>query len=587
MDERPMETMAAQPQSGYRVLARKYRPTSFADLIGQEAMVRTLRNAFAAGRLAHAYMLTGVRGVGKTTTARVLARAFNYSAPGHDEPTLDMPQMGVHCEAILDSRHMDVIEMDAASHTGIDDIRDIIDSAAYRPVAARYKVFIIDEVHMLSRAAFNGLLKTLEEPPDHVKFIFATTEIRKVPITVLSRCQRFDLRRIPGDVLTAHLAGISEKEAVEVEDDALALIARAAEGSVRDALSLLDQAIAHGGGKVDAEALRAMLGVADRGRTLDLFETVMQGDIAGALAIFDELYVTGADPLAVIDDLAEAAHLATRFKLTPDLRSDQALNEDERVRGAAFAETLPVSALSRAWQVLLKGHGEVETAPRPAHAAEMVLVRLAHMATMPTPEEALRKLAEGGDSAGETVIGAGAPAGSPRAFVPSSPRGDMRGHGLAAPRPRETPETVMAAAAPAIRLDRIEDIVALAEAQRDIPLKMKLERFVRPVRFGHLSLEFALESGAPVNIYNELSSRLKEWTGQTWMVSPSREVGEDPLEKRRRDSEDRRLAALKSNPVVAAVMAQFPDAEMTVRELRAATPEGLADPEAETDPDGE
>ncbi|MGE0231408.1 MAG: DNA polymerase III subunit gamma/tau [Flavobacteriaceae bacterium] len=586
MDERPMETMAALPQSGYRVLARKYRPTSFADLIGQEAMVRTLRNAFAAGRLAHAYMLTGVRGVGKTTTARILARAFNYTAPGHDEPTLDMKEMGVHCEAILDSRHMDVIEMDAASHTGIDDIRDIIDSAAYRPVAARYKVFIIDEVHMLSRAAFNGLLKTLEEPPDHVKFIFATTEIRKVPITVLSRCQRFDLRRIPGDALTAHLAGIAAKEDVEVEADALALIARAAEGSVRDALSLLDQAIAHGGGRVGAEALRTMLGVADRGRTLDLFETVMQGDVAGALAIFDELYVTGADPLAVIDDLAEAAHLATRFKLTPELRGDQVLNEDERTRGAAFAETLPVSALSRAWQVLLKGHGEVETAPRPAHAAEMVLVRLAHMATMPTPEEALRKLAEGGDMAPKP-LGDTPPSASPRAFAPSSPRADTRGHGLAASRPREAPETAMAETAPAIRLERIEDVVALAAAQRDIPLKMKLERFVRPVRFGHLSLEFALEPGAPMTIYNELSSRLKEWTGQTWMVSPSRETGEDPIEKRRRDNEDRRLAALRSHPVVAAVMAQFPDAEMTVRELRAADPEGLADPEAEIDSDGE
>ncbi|MGE0847412.1 MAG: DNA polymerase III subunit gamma/tau [Flavobacteriaceae bacterium] len=589
MDGLPLETVSAGPRTGYRVLARKYRPRSFDDLIGQEAMVRTLANAFEAGRLAHAYMLTGVRGVGKTTTARILARAFNYAAPdGSGGPTLHMPEMGLHCEAILDSRHMDVIEMDAASHTGIDDIRELIDSAAYRPVSARYKVFIVDEVHMLSRQAFNGLLKTLEEPPDHVKFIFATTEIRKVPVTVLSRCQRFDLRRIPGEMLVEHLAGIVAREEAAAETEALAMIARAAEGSVRDALSLLDQAIAHaggaGGGEVKAEAVRAMLGIADRGLTLDLFEKVMGGDVSGALKLFDELDTVGADPLAIIDDLAEVAHLATRFKLVPDLESDAALNEDERVRGAAFAAAYPVSALSRAWQVLLKGHGEVETAPRPAQAAEMVLVRLAHMATLPPPEEALRRLADAPEDTVPTASGGGEPSGGARAQT-----GGGRPMPVFRPEPemRATPAPVVQpVAAPVAQPRSFADVLALADLKRDIQLKVLLERFVRPVRMEQGRLEIALEDGAPSGLYNDLSRRLTEWTGETWMVTLSKERGEPTEREKRRAAEDGRMRKLRQHPAVAAVMAEWPDAEMTVREIREEEPAGLEDPET-GDPDGD
>ncbi len=377
----------------YRVLARKYRPQSFVDLIGQEPMVRTLTNAFHTGRIAQAYMLTGVRGVGKTTTARILARALNYSVPGKiDQPTIDMDAMGEHCAAIMEGRHVDVIEMDAASHTGIDDIREIIEAVRYKPAIARYKVYIIDEVHMLSKAAFNGLLKTLEEPPEHVKFIFATTEVRKVPVTVLSRCQRFDLRRIEPGSLIALMKEIMAKEQVEIDDAALTMIARAAEGSVRDALSILDQAIAHAAGMVSAEEVRQMLGLADRALVIDLFEEVMGGDVAAALARLKALFDVGADPAVVLEDLAAFTHLVTRLKLAPGAAEDEALTAEERDRGTTFAGKLSLRALARAWQMLLKGIEEARQASRPLAAADMVIVRLAHAADLPTPDEALRTL---------------------------------------------------------------------------------------------------------------------------------------------------------------------------------------------------
>ncbi|MBS1184376.1 MAG: dnaX 2, partial [Proteobacteria bacterium] len=389
----PSDQTAASP---YRVLARKYRPQSFADLIGHGAMVRTLENAFDTGRIAQGWMLTGVRGVGKTTTARILARALNYEIPGEiDRPTVHMDREGTHCRAIMEGRHVDVIEMDAASHTGVDDVRDIIEAARYKPVSARYKVYIIDEVHMLSTQAFNALLKTLEEPPEHVKFVFATTEIRKVPITVLSRCQRFDLRRVPTGELAAHLDRIIASEKVTADPEAVALIARAAEGSVRDSLTILDQAIAHGGGHVSADAVRGMLGLADRVRVVDLFEAVMKGDVAGALAILADQYDTGADPAAVLSDLAAFVHLVTRLKHLPEGAADLSLTEAERTRGRDFAEKLSVRVLSRAWQLLLKGIQEVQTAPRPLPTAEMVLVRLAYASDLPTPDEALRMLKDG------------------------------------------------------------------------------------------------------------------------------------------------------------------------------------------------
>ncbi len=398
----------------YRVLARKYRPTNFGDLIGQDAMVRTISNAFEAARIPQAWILTGVRGVGKTTTARILARALNYELPDGSigAPTVNMPSIGVHCQAIMESRHPDVIEMDAASHNGVEDVRQINDAIRYAPMSARYKVYILDEVHMLSPQAFNALLKTLEEPPPHAKFVFATTETRKVPVTVLSRCQRFDLRRVDADLLVRHLAGIAGKEQITVEPEALALIARAAEGSVRDSLSLLDQAIAHAAGPVRGEDVRQMLGLADRARTIDLFEAVMRGDLAAALTELRDQYDTGADPAVVLTDLAELTHFVTRVKFVPAVADDLSFAEAERKRGRGFAEKLSIRVLARAWQMLLKGIAEVEASGRPLAAAEMVLVRLAHAADLPSPDEVIRALDEKAPPARAERNG-GAPAVSP------------------------------------------------------------------------------------------------------------------------------------------------------------------------------
>ena len=386
------------PAAPYRVLARKYRPSTFDDLIGQEAMVRTISNAFETGRIPQAWILTGVRGVGKTTTARILARALNYELPDGSVkgPTIAMPKLGLHCQAIMESRHIDVIEMDAASHNGVDDVRQINDAIRYAPVSARYKVYILDEVHMLSTAAFNALLKTLEEPPPHAKFIFATTEIRDVPVTVLSRCQRFDLRRVDAAMLVTHLAGIAEKENIGAETEALALIARAAEGSVRDALSLLDQAIAHAAGEIRAQDVRTMLGLADRTRVIDLFESLMKGDVAAALKELREQYDIGADPLVVLADIAEFTHFVTRIKIVPAVADDISLGEAERTRGRALAAALSMRVLSRTWQMLLKGMSEVQEANRPLAAAEMLLVRIAYVADLPTPDEVIRSLNDGG-----------------------------------------------------------------------------------------------------------------------------------------------------------------------------------------------
>ncbi|MCZ0737512.1 DNA polymerase III subunit gamma/tau, partial [Phreatobacter sp. AB_2022a] len=393
---------SASHGASYRVLARKYRPQSFEDLIGQEAMVRTLSNAFDTGRIAQAYVFTGVRGVGKTTTARILARALNYELPGEvDKPSIHLARPGIHCQAIMEGRHVDVMEIDAASHTGIDDVRAITDGARYAPVSARYKVYIVDEVHMLSEKAWNAFLKTLEEPPAHVKFMFATTEIRKVPVTVLSRCQRFDLRRVDADVLVRHLQTICEKEKVEVEADALGLIARAGEGSVRDSLSILDQAIAHsiggtGAGKVGADEVRRMLGLADRARVIDLFQHLMAGDIAAAMAELKSQYDDGADPEIVLTELAEFVHFVTRVKVVREAADDLSFSETERNRGRDFAAKLSHRVLTRAWQMLMKGIEEVARSPKPFASADMVLVRIAYAADLPTPDEALRMLADGG-----------------------------------------------------------------------------------------------------------------------------------------------------------------------------------------------
>src|SRR6202022_4729299 len=405
----------------YRVLARKYRPSSFDDLIGQEAVVRSVSNAVETGRIPQAWILTGVRGVGKTPTARILARALNYELQDGSVkgPTIHMPDLGVHCQAIMESRHMDVLEMDAASHTGVDDVRQINDSVRYAPASARYKVYIIDEVHMLSTAAFNAFLKTLEEPPEHAKFVFATTEIRKVPVTVLSRCQRFDLRRVEADVLMTHLSNIAAKENVEVEPEALGIIARAAEGSGRDSLSLFDQAIAHAAGPVRADAVRQMLGLADRTRVIDLFDSLVRGDIAAAFKEFREQYDTGADPIVVLADLAEFVNFVTRMKIVPATADNVAFGETERLRARDFAAKLSMRVLSRMWQMLLKGITEVQGATRPAAAAEMVLVRLAYVADLPTPDEAIRMLEQNG-GASAVIGGSAAPRSTPVSTVSAS-----------------------------------------------------------------------------------------------------------------------------------------------------------------------
>jgi len=567
------EAESPQPSnSGYRVLARKYRPADFDSLIGQEPMVRTLTNAFATGRIAQAWMLTGVRGVGKTTTARILARALNYKTATVDQPTIELAEIGEHCRAIMEGRHVDVIEMDAASHTGIDDIRDIIERVRYAPVAARYKVYIIDEVHMLSTQAFNGLLKTLEEPPPHVKFIFATTEIRKVPITVLSRCQRFDLRRVDAELLIAHLAKIAKLEAVEVDDASLAMIARAAEGSVRDCLSIFDQAIAHGSGRVSADAVRQMLGLGDRGRVVDLFEHLMKGDAASALAEFRTQYDAGADPATILTDLAEFTHLVTRLRFVPDAVSDASLSEDERRRGAAFSQSLSLRVLSRTWQMLLKGIPEVQAASRSVSAGEMVLIRIAHAANLPTLDEALRSLDEGAGRppAPAAAARASASAGGNGVSAVSETRVIERGGS------GQTMRLVDANAAPALEPMRAEpqpavetvpvtslaDIAALAEAERDLAFKVLFKRCVRLVRIEPGRLDVGLTGDAPKSLLGDLTVKLKAWTGRSWMVSLSREEGGPTLAEVEASKRETALLDARNDPAVAAILNRFPGARI-------------------------
>lgn len=583
----PQAASGAAP-APYRVLARKYRPAHFGDLIGQEAMVRTLTNAFAAGRIPQAWMLTGVRGVGKTTTARILARALNFQKPdGQGGPTTDLREFGVHCREIIEGRHIDVMEIDAASNNSVDNIRQINDAVRYAPVSARYKVYIVDEVHMLSTGAFNAFLKTLEEPPPHAKFIFATTEIRKVPITVLSRCQRFDLRRVEADVLVDHLAGICKAEGVDAEQEALAAVARAAEGSVRDSLSILDQAIAHAAGRITLDDIRSMLGLADRARVIDLFESVMKGDIAAALGELRAQYDAGADPAVVLNDLAEFTHLVTRLKLVPEAVKDNSLAQAERVRGGDFAQRLSIRVLARTWQMLLKGISEVKQADRPVMAAEMVLVRLAHAADLPTPDEALKLLRDG---MGSIPAGNGNGGGAPR---PPSGGGNTALAArpiLASANPAPVP-VARIAAAPAAIVASIEDVVALASQNRDITLKIALERDIRPVRFEPGRIEFSLAEGASRTLAQDLSRRLKEWTNQTWMVAVVNEEGGATLREQAVAAKDRRESDAAAHPSVKAVLERFPGARIVdVRDPRAiAAAENAASAPAEDEylPDAE
>jgi len=568
----PPPADAAGPASAaapYRVLARKYRPARFEDLIGQEAMVRTIANSFAAGRIHQAYVFTGVRGVGKTTTARILARAFNYEVPGKiDRPTVDMPEFGVHCQAIMESRHVDVIEMDAASHTGIDDVREIIENARYRPVSARTKVYIVDEVHMLSKQAFNGLLKTLEEPPEHVKFLFATTEIEKVPITVRSRCVRFDLKRIESGAMIRHLEKICAAEGVAAAPEALALIARVAEGSVRDALSLLDQGVAHGAaGRVEAADVRAMLGLSDRGEVIELFVEAMAGEIAPALERMERLHLAGADPAELLIELAEFCHLVTRAKLVANGVADAAVSENERRRSAELAQKLALAPLTRAWQILIKGVADVKDSPRPLASAEMALIRLAFAADLPTPEEALRRLGEAGEPSRL------APAAPPR---PAPTGGGSAALSLAAP----------AAAPAAPRLARFEDVVELARAKRDLRMRQALESEARLVRFEPGRIEFSLTEGASPEIAQTLSRRLAEWTGERWMVAIAAGATAPTLRERAEARRSERFNGAAANPTVRKILEQFPGAEIvnvTPPDAGAAAPDAAEPPPAGDD----
>jgi len=580
--------MTQTQATGYRVLARKYRPETFVDLVGQDAMVRTLRNAFAADRIAQAFVMTGIRGTGKTTTARIIAKGMNcIGVDGTGGPTTDPCGQCEHCVAIMEGRHVDVMEMDAASRTGVGDIREIIESVHYRAASARYKIYIIDEVHMLSTSAFNALLKTLEEPPAHVKFIFATTEIRKVPVTVLSRCQRFDLRRIEPEVMIALLRKIAGAEGAQITDDALALITRAAEGSARDATSLLDQAISHGAGETTADQVRAMLGLADRGRVLDLFDMIMRGDAGGALAELGAQYADGADPMAVLRDLAEVTHWISVVKITPDAAEDPTVGPDERARGQAMAEGLPLRALARMWQMLLKALDEVAQAPNAMMAAEMAVIRLTHVADLPTPEELVRKLPDlPPPSPGGGPSGGGMNAGQMES-VPAMTRGGT------VPAGNGGGNTVQAVALEAdqalARFPTFDHVVDLIRANRDVKLLVEVETGVQLAAYRPGRIEFVPAAGAASDLAQRLGQRLQLWTGNRWAVSLVNTGGAPSIAAARDATEANLKAEAEAHPMMQAVLSAFPKARIT--EIRtpdkmaaAAQTEALPEVEDEWDP---
>ena len=559
---------ANQP-SAYRVLARKYRPSVFDDLVGQEILVRTLTHAFESGRIAHAFLLTGVRGIGKTTTARLIARALNCTAG--DGPTMSPCGDCESCRTIAEDRHVDVLEMDAASRTGVDDMRGVIDSVRYAPVSARTKVYIIDEVHMLSKSAFNALLKTLEEPPPHVVFVFATTEVRKLPLTVLSRCQRFDLRLVEPAVLGAHLEKIAGKEGVEATAPALALLTRAAQGSVRDALSLLDQAIVSGDGEVTEAVVQEMLGLADRGRTLDLFEALLTGDIASALENLRHQFAYGADPLVVLQDLLELTHWLTRLKAVPGAADVDARTQAEQERGADIADKVPMSVLVRFWQMLLKGLGESQVAPDPITAVEMILVRLAYVADLPVPAEIAGKLTAvpaskvavtpapgaqadppAGSGDGRIAVASGAQATVPQASQDAVPDSQPKSQASISP----------------IVLSEFAELVHLAADRGEPRLHAELTNNVHLVRFEDGRIEIRPTEHAPRDLANRLSKKLAEWTGKSWAVVVSGEAGAPTLKQAADSAREERLSAAADDPGVRAVLRAFPGAEISeVREL--------------------
>ncbi|USG61744.1 DNA polymerase III subunit gamma/tau [Sneathiella marina] len=576
----------------YRVLARKYRPSTFDELIGHEAMVKTLSNALDSGRLAHAFVLTGTRGIGKTTTARIIARGLNcIGEEGTGGPTIAPCGVCTNCVAIAEDRHQDVLEMDAASRTGVDDIRELIDGVRYLPVAARFKIYIIDEVHMLSKNAFNALLKTLEEPPEHVKFIFATTEIRKIPVTVLSRCQRFDLKHVDGETLSSYFATIAEKEKAEIEPDALALIARSAEGSVRDGLSLLDQAIAHGDGAVSALQVRDMLGLADRTQILDLLGLLMSGEIQKALGLLRSQYDSGADPIIIIQDLLELTHWLTALKVTPEAANNVAMSGGDAARGQELSAGLSMPVLARTWQMLLKGLDEVRKAPMSLAAAEMVLVRIAYVSDLPSPEELAKQLDQRNDaSPAPAAAGKSSPSSGPAPVMVASTGASAVPQTVAPVAvPDKSPRahlSIVAKTDPALDIlpveripepvtekikvtdpQSLEDIIDLLSERQDIKLKAEVANFMRLVKFEEGLIEFSPTTGASPDLAAKLGLRLREITDGKWVVKMSAAAEGAPTiaEKRRHDKAEE-ISALENHPMVRNIQTVFPGA--TIREVR-------------------
>ncbi|OWY10072.1 DNA polymerase III subunit gamma/tau [Thioclava sp. F42-5] len=567
----------------YQVLARKYRPETFADLIGQAPMVRTLKNAFAADRIAQAFIMTGIRGTGKTTTARIIAKGLNCIGPdGNGTPTTDPCGVCEHCRAIMEGRHVDVMEMDAASRTGVGDIREIIESVHYRAASARYKVYIIDEVHMLSTSAFNALLKTLEEPPAHVKFIFATTEIRKVPVTVLSRCQRFDLRRIEPEEMIALLRRIADAEGAEIADDALALITRAAEGSARDATSLLDQAIAHGAGETTAEQVRAMLGLADRARVLDLFDMILHGQAAEALTELAAQYADGADPMAIMRDLAEITHWVSVIKVTPEAAEDPTVPPEERNRGQEMAAALPMRVLSRLWQMLLKALEEVAGAPNAMMATEMAVIRMTHVADLPDPETLIKKIQQGNT---QTQAAGRGPKPSTGPVHGATLRARRAGGGaVAAAAPTQQHDPMADALA---RFASFDDVVDLIARMRDMTLLLEVESNLRLVNYRPGRIEFEPTPQASRDLAATLSARLQGWTGARWGVSVVSEGGAPTIAEVKAEELAKAEAEAMKNPLVAEIFARFPGAKIEIlpeEDTTAIEAEALAEVEDEWDP---
>ena len=570
--------------TAYRVLARKYRPETFADLVGQDAMVRTLKNAFEAGRIAQAFIMTGIRGTGKTTTARIIAKGMNCIGPdGKGGPTTEPCGVCEHCTAIMAGEHMDVMEMDAASRTGVNDIREIIDSVAYRAASARYKIYIIDEVHMLSTSAFNALLKTLEEPPEHVKFIFATTEIRKVPVTVLSRCQRFDLRRIEPEDQISLLRKIATAEGAEITDDALALITRAAEGSARDAQSLLDQAISHGAGETGADQVRAMLGLADRGRVIDLFDMILKGQAAEALTELSQQYADGADPMAVLRDLAELTHWTSVVKITPEAAEDPTISPDERARGQTMAQALPMRVMTRLWQMLLKALEEVRLAPNPMMAAEMAIIRLTHVADLPNPEDLVRKLKDNTPPpmpSGTTLEVTSAPAGTAPSAVSKMHKPTASGP---APARAQATETAL------VHYPNFDSILDLIRSHRDVKLLLDVEAGVRLESYQPGRIAFTPSDLAPQDLAQRLGSRLQAWTGNRWAISLTNSSDAATVQETR-DAETRAIRQeAETHPLVQAVVMQFPgakilDVKTSQEQVAEAAVEALEEVSEEWDP---